>query len=38
MTRRWYDSNGDQIRDLDMTDHNNPSKHPEWPHEHGPRD
>ena len=36
-TRRWYDENGKQIRDLDMTDHGNPKKHPEVPHEHGRR-
>jgi hypothetical protein len=36
-TRRWFDENGNQIRDVDMTNHGNPGQHPEWPHEHGPR-
>ena len=33
-TRRWYDSNGDAYRDVDMTNHGNPKLHPEYPHEH----
>lgn len=33
-TRRWYGKDGKAIRDVDMTNHGNPSKHPEWPHEH----
>ena len=37
LTRRWYDANGDQVRDLDMTNHGNPARHPEVPHQHGPR-
>ncbi|MFS7002263.1 T7SS effector LXG polymorphic toxin [Carnobacterium maltaromaticum] len=32
--RRWYDSNGRAIRDLDYTNHGNPKLHPEFPHEH----
>lgn len=32
--RRWFDENGDAKRDLDYTDHGNPKKHPEVPHEH----
>lgn len=32
--RRWYDSNGRVIRDLDYTNHGNPKMHPEVPHEH----
>ncbi len=36
-TRRWYGPDGKQIRDVDFTNHGNPKKHPEWPHEHGPR-
>ena len=32
--RRWYDSNGNVYRDVDMTNHGNPKTHPEWPHEH----
>ena len=36
-TRRWFGENGDQIRDVDMTNHGNPKTHPEWPHEHGSR-
>lgn len=34
VTRRWYDSNGNAIRDVNMTDHGNPKMHPEVPHEH----
>ncbi|MBQ8281313.1 MAG: hypothetical protein IJZ25_02785, partial [Lachnospiraceae bacterium] len=33
-TRRWYDSNGNAYRDVDMTNHGNPKTHPEYPHEH----
>ena len=33
-TRRWYDSNGNAYRDVDMTNHGNPATHPDWPHEH----
>ncbi|WP_099225414.1 T7SS effector LXG polymorphic toxin [Listeria costaricensis] len=33
-TRRYYDENGRAIRDVDMTNHGNPKKHPEYPHEH----
>ncbi len=32
--RRWYDANGNAIRDLDMTNHGNSKLHPEFPHEH----
>ena len=34
VTRRWYDSNGNAYRDVDMTNHGNPTTHPEWPHGH----
>lgn len=34
VTRRWFDENGNAIRDVDMTNHGNPKQHPEWPHEH----
>ena len=33
-TRRWYDSEGNAYRDVDMTNHGNPKTHPEHPHEH----
>ena len=33
-TRRYYDSNGDVYRDVDMTNHGNSKLHPEFPHEH----
>ncbi|MCY61632.1 hypothetical protein DXP74_03825 [Listeria monocytogenes serotype 4c] len=33
-TRRYYDRDGRAIRDVDMTDHGNAKKHPEYPHEH----
>ena len=33
-TRRWFDEQGHAYRDVDMTNHGNPSTHPEWPHEH----
>lgn len=33
-TRRWFDDQGHAYRDVDMTNHGNPSTHPEWPHEH----
>ena len=33
-TRRWYDSNGNAYRDVDMTNHGNPKTHSEYPHEH----
>jgi hypothetical protein len=36
-TLRWFDEYGNQIRDVDMTNHRNPARHPEWPHEHGKR-
>ena len=32
--RRWFDSEGNAMRDLDYTNHGNPKTHPEWPHEH----
>ena len=37
VTRRWFDSKGNQIRDVDFTKHGNPVLHPEVPHTHGPR-
>jgi len=37
VTRRWFGEDGNQIRDVDFTNHGNPSKHPQVPHEHGPR-
>ena len=37
VTRRWFDSRGNQIRDIDLTNHGNPRSHPEVPHQHGPR-
>ena len=36
-TRRWFGSDGLQMRDVDFTNHNNIKQHPEWPHEHGVR-
>lgn len=36
-TRRWFDSDGMQMRDVDFTNHGNAKLHPEWPHEHGTR-
>jgi hypothetical protein len=36
-TRRWFGSDGNQIRDVDFTNHGNPEVHPEWPHEHRER-
>ena len=36
-TRRWFDFNGIQVRDVDFTNHGNAKLHPEWPHEHGAR-
>ena len=36
-TRRWFDSNGKQVRDVDFTNHGNARTHPEVPHVHGPR-
>ena len=36
-TRRWFGPDGSQIRDVDFTNHGNSKVHPEWPHEHGPR-
>jgi hypothetical protein len=36
-TRRWFGSDGEQLRDVDFTNHGNSKIHPEWPHEHGPR-
>lgn len=32
--RRWYDTNGQVFRDVDMTNHGNPKTHLEFPHEH----
>ena len=34
VTRRFYDENGNIIRDVHMTDHGNRKLHPEVPHEH----
>ena len=34
VTRRWFDSNGNQFRDVDLTNHGNARNHPEVPHEH----
>ena len=31
ITRRWYDSNGNAYRDVDMTNHGNSKTHPEYP-------
>ena len=36
-TRRWFGFDGNQMRDVDFTNHRNFKIHPEWPHEHGPR-
>ncbi len=36
-TRRWFDSAGMQMRDVDFTNHGNAKVHPECPHEHGTR-
>jgi len=36
VTRRWFGPDGRQIRDVHFTNHGNPKKHPEWPHEQGP--
>lgn len=33
-TRRYYDKDGRAARDVDMTNHGNAKKHPEYPHEH----
>ena len=33
-TRRWYNENGQAIRDVDFTNHGNPKLHPVVPHEH----
>ncbi|MBS9350463.1 hypothetical protein JL733_14085 [Listeria welshimeri] len=33
-TRRFYDETGKAVRDVDMTNHGNPKRHPEYPHEH----
>ena len=33
-TRRWFDSNGRAVRDVDFTNHGKPKHHPQWPHEH----
>ncbi|WP_167324171.1 hypothetical protein [Enterococcus caccae] len=33
-TRRWYDEDGNAVRDIDYDDHGNPTRHPEVPHEH----
>jgi hypothetical protein len=32
-TRRFYGPDGRAVRDVDYTNHGNPKKHPEWPHE-----
>lgn len=32
--RRYYDGDGKVEKDIDYTDHNNPKKHPQVPHEH----
>ncbi|AFK85431.1 MULTISPECIES: peptidoglycan-binding protein [Thermoanaerobacterium] len=32
--RRYYDSNGRAVKDIDYTNHGNPNQHPEVPHEH----
>ncbi|WP_413536998.1 T7SS effector LXG polymorphic toxin [Carnobacterium divergens] len=32
--RRWFDSDGRAIRDIDYTNHGHPKNHPEVPHEH----
>jgi len=34
VTRRWFGSDGKQIRDVDFTNHGNPRTHPEMPHSH----
>ena len=34
VTERYYDSNGNALRDIDYTDHGNPKAHPKVPHEH----
>jgi len=31
---RYYDGNGEPYLDIDYSDHGNPKKHPEVPHEH----
>ncbi len=36
-TRRWFNDDGMQMRDVDFTNHGNAKLHPEWPHEHGTR-
>lgn len=33
-TRRFYDETGKAVRDVDMINHGNPKRHPEYPHEH----
>jgi len=32
--RRYFDGNGNVIKDVDFTNHGNPKFHPEVPHEH----
>ena len=34
LRRRWFDSEGNQFRDVDFTNHGNPRTHSEWPHPH----
>lgn len=34
ITRRYYDKKGEPARDIDFTDHGNPKRHPNVPHEH----
>ena len=34
LTRRWYDSKGRAVKDVDFTNHGNPKQHPKVPHEH----
>jgi len=36
VTRRWFDANGRQFRDVHFTNHGNSARHPEVPHIHGP--
>ena len=33
--RRWFDHNGNQVRDVHFDNHGNPRTHPGWPHVHG---
>ena len=34
LTRRWYDSKGRAVKDVDFTNHGNPKQHPKVPPEH----